>query len=314
MSPPARSTRKGRLRKQSEEAVSTNSTLHDESSSSSPSLCKQSEDGMSINPIMNGESTSNSRPENETPECNLSEPQQGNEALIGAENNTLPCNKSSESEVLSCFVCKVDFNISTLKVERSVFSDMTKMMEWGMRWHCKKCLNGGISKYCEFENLQKVVKSQLHELTQVFDKKLEVFQSQFMSKLNGNSQTSDTTTESGLSRNLQPMKHTIVVKSDDSDDLKFSDETWSTVVKKSITPTLKHIPVSKTTITKDGKGILFFPSDESRDQAASSLKDKCSIESQDKETKMMYPKLKISGIPQDVFGEEEKNNTEKGYS
>ena len=72
-------------------------------------------------------------------------------------------------------------------------------------------------------------------------------------------QTTGSIAEPTLSSTHQPLKHTIVVKSDESTDHKFSDETWSTVVKKSIRPMLKNIPVSKTTITKDGKGIIFFP-------------------------------------------------------
>ena len=101
-------------------------------------------------------------------------------------------------------------------------------------------------------------------------------------------------------------KHTILIKSDDEKKKPFSDESWSKVVKDSIEPKLKNVPVSKTIRTKDGFGVLFFPNIKQRDLAASNLKDTCKLEPQNRDVKSILPKLKINGIPADNFLKIEK--------
>ena len=96
-------------------------------------------------------------------------------------------------------------------------------------------------------------------------------------------------------------KHTILVKPDTNDGEKFSAETWNQVVKQSIKPKLRNVPVTKSVITKNGKGVLFFPNQETRNEAAKHLKETCSIEVQDKSYKTILPKLKISSIPKQFF-------------
>jgi hypothetical protein len=106
-------------------------------------------------------------------------------------------------------------------------------------------------------------------------------------------------------------KHTIVVKPKDSKNNMFSEESWSNVVKTTIEPNLRSIPVNKSIKTKSGKRVIFFPSAESRDLAASKLQDTCIIESQDKSTKTLYPKIKISDIPTDYLDGQAKQQIQE---
>ena len=59
--------------------------------------------------------------------------------------------------------------------------------------------------------------------------------------------------------------------------------------------------MTKTVITKNGDGVLFFPNEETRNEAAKNLENTCSITVQDKNYKTIKPKLKISGIPKQYF-------------
>ena len=64
--------------------------------------------------------------------------------------------------------------------------------------------------------------------------------------------------------------------------------------------------MSRTLRANNGDGILFFPSEESRNEAASNLQNVCTIETQDRNYKSLYPKLKISGISKDSMDKIDK--------
>ena len=73
------------------------------------------------------------------------------------------------------------------------------------------------------------------------------------------------------------------------------------IIKNRIEPKLKNIQVNKVVRSKAGKGVLFFPTKESRNIAAINLKDTCVLEPQDRQTKTLYPKIKIGWIAKDNF-------------
>ena len=54
--------------------------------------------------------------------------------------------------------------------------------------------------------------------------------------------------------------HVIVVENEEEGENGYTEQKWSEVVSKNISEKLKGIPVDKTSINKDGKGCVFFPS------------------------------------------------------
>ena len=124
--------------------------------------------------------------------------------------------------------------------------------------------------------------------------------------------------ENNLNSNIEDnstkksVKHSILIKPNevtegDETTNVFSNESWTTVVKNSIKPSLKNIPVDKTMMTRKGTGIIFFPDEQSRNAAADNLKKTCHVEVQNKNMKNILPKLKISGIPKEYFENVDKN-------
>ena len=109
--------------------------------------------------------------------------------------------------------------------------------------------------------------------------------------------------------NVLQTKHTLCVEPNEQES-KFSEEKWNEVVKSTIEPKLKDIPVSKVLRSKNGKGIIFFPSEETRNQAVLNLENIYRLESEDKTPKKIYPKVKVGWIPK-LYCEKSDKNTLK---
>ena len=66
--------------------------------------------------------------------------------------------------------------------------------------------------------------------------------------------------------------------------------------------------MEKTVLTNSGIGYMVFPDKNTRDMAVENLKNDCTVTAQDKNTKTLYPKIKISGIPKNLYN---KDNTDE---
>ena len=203
-------------------------------------------------------------------------------------------------DFLKCERCENDFHLKCTLFDPEVFSLLkSKDSFGGVLWRCSTCntetredsTNRLLLIINELKSRVENIQKQMENLIGNSAGKLEVFQPP----------------KSAVQQKFLT-KHTILVKSKDTEDHTFSEESWSSVVKNSIEPNLRNIPVNKSMRTKSGKGVIFFPSAKSRDLAASKLQGTCTIESQDKSTKTLYPKIKISEIPTDYLGEKEKEN------
>ena len=101
-------------------------------------------------------------------------------------------------------------------------------------------------------------------------------------------------------------KHVIILESKDSDAQVYNADSWSEVVKKKITPTLKTVPVQKTLLSKDGKGCLFFPNQKAQQEAKLALESDFTVSASTKSKKAVFPKLKLFGINNDLYTEKQE--------
>ena len=100
-----------------------------------------------------------------------------------------------------------------------------------------------------------------------------------------------------LNADVAPIKHALLLKlSNEEEGSSYTEQTWTEVVKKKLPKKLTDIPVNSVKLTKNGLGYLSFPDQISRDNAASSLKPNFAIESKDNTPKVLFPKIKISGL------------------
>ena len=90
-------------------------------------------------------------------------------------------------------------------------------------------------------------------------------------------------------------KHALLLKPDENAAI-YTKETWTEVVKKTLSKKLPNIPVRKAVLTKNGQGYLSFPDEKSRDMAAGNLQPIFTIEKKDNCQQLVLPKIKISGI------------------
>ena len=115
-------------------------------------------------------------------------------------------------------------------------------------------------------------------------------------------------TESSVSQKLpeDEKKHVIILESKDTDAQVYNTGSWSEVVKKKITPTLKSVPVQKTVLSKDGKGCLFFPNQKAQQEAKLALESDFNVSTATKSKKSVFPKLKIYNINNDIYTEKQE--------
>ena len=84
-------------------------------------------------------------------------------------------------------------------------------------------------------------------------------------------------------------------------DKKFGKEQWTTVVKKNVSKKLNEVPVTKTILTKEGKGFVAFNSIEERDKAEAILADEYQTTAKDIPKNILYPKIKLIDIDYDKY-------------
>lgn len=93
-------------------------------------------------------------------------------------------------------------------------------------------------------------------------------------------------------------KHALIIqqKTTEGEAESFSKVQWSDMLQGTVSEKLNEVPVTKSTLTADGKGYVSFPDKQSRDMAAEALKDEFVIEEKNKRSKTLYPKMKICDL------------------
>lgn len=231
----------------------------------------------------------------------------------GNKNNDSSCCEDTDLELNKQIICSSCFNVfsnDTLNIDDTFFESLRLKKYKGVSWQCDKCTDKHSAENINIKQIICDMKADLKaDLCNEIKKEIDSLNTTFLNKINA-MLSKELITDSNKNKEVTShrdlhdtqTKHTILVKPDINNvGEKFSSETWSDVVKKSIKPMLKNVPVTKSVITKNGKGVLFFPNQETRNEAAKNLKETCSIEVQDKNYKTILPKLKVSSIPKQYF-------------
>ena len=197
------------------------------------------------------------------------------------------------------------------------FFDTLRSKKYSAFWHCCNCTGDSNTQPISITpNLSDLIsemrdklKGELYsEIKKEIDELSGLIQQKF-DKLLVIEKSSDTNSHLDTDKNAQqPVTHTILINSENEGETCFSKDSWTEVVKNNIQPQLKSIPVSKAVRSKEGKGVLFFPTKELRNEAALKLKDTFKLEKQDRKLKFLSPKLKISWIPKQYFDEIDKKS------
>ena len=90
-------------------------------------------------------------------------------------------------------------------------------------------------------------------------------------------------------------KQVLVISDIDEKDIK-EDKSFSDALKENLSEKLDGIPVSKTTLNREGKAILIFPTPESCTQAKESLQKDYEVENSDRKPTMIQPRIKIHNL------------------
>lgn len=184
-----------------------------------------------------------------------------------------------------------------------------------------------VSKFCDkvntindklYSDLTNIITDQVTKISQQvstdMDLKLAEIQVKYDNELNTiRSQLTNNITETTNPDKLtmETPKHALLITQSptDTDDetSPFTEQTWTTVVKKTLQNKLTDIPVKKSTLTKSGKGYIEFPNKESMDKAQGVLGPSYNIEVSTKSKTMLYPKIKLCNIDSEKYTNDNKD-------
>ena len=85
----------------------------------------------------------------------------------------------------------------------------------------------------------------------------------------------------------------------------FTKEQWSKVVKNDISGRLQNVPITKSVLTKEGKGCVVVPTKQAQDQVKEALKDNFIVTADTNNQKKLLPKLKICDIDTNIYSKTE---------
>ena len=90
-------------------------------------------------------------------------------------------------------------------------------------------------------------------------------------------------------------KQVLIINDINKNDIK-EDKLFSDALKENLSDKLEGIPVSKTTLNREGKAILMFPTPESCTQAKESLQKDYDVKNSDRKPTIIQPRIKIHNL------------------
>ena len=139
--------------------------------------------------------------------------------------------------------------------------------------------------------------SYIEKLAKEFTVKTEGMLSKLMERNNIDAKNSECAETSSTE------KHVLVV--DDLQEDKISPNKWTQVVKSDLSKKLKKMPVSKTVLSKNGKGCIFLPDEKALEDAKQALSENYRVNATTKKPSIILPKIKINNVKADSY---ESNN------
>ena len=104
-----------------------------------------------------------------------------------------------------------------------------------------------------------------------------------------------------MKKHISNEKQVLVVNIDENDIIETNDKvkkskTYSDKLKENLSGKLKDIPVSKSTLSREGQAILIFPTPESCSQAKDSLQTEFNVTNSERKQKIIQPRVKIHNL------------------
>merc|ERR1712148_70204 len=104
-----------------------------------------------------------------------------------------------------------------------------------------------------------------------------------------------------MKKHISNEKQVLVVNIDENDIIETNDKvkkskTYSDKFKENLSGKLKDIPVSKSTLSREGQAILIFPTPESCSQAKDSLQTEFNVTNSERKQKIIQPRVKIHNL------------------
>ena len=90
-------------------------------------------------------------------------------------------------------------------------------------------------------------------------------------------------------------KQVLIINDINKKDIK-EDKSFSEALKENLSNKLQGIPISKTTLNREGKAVLKFPDPESCTQAKASLQKDYNVENSDRKPTIIQPRIKIHNL------------------
>ena len=105
------------------------------------------------------------------------------------------------------------------------------------------------------------------------------------------------------SQSSEKEKHVVILQDKDEDADGYSASAWNEVVRKKLSTSLKNIPVTKSVLSKEGKGCLILPNKEAQQNAKAALENDFCVVVDSKPKKRILPKMKVYNIDSDLYND-----------
>ena len=227
------------------------------------------------------------------------------------------CNDNPlKDETVKCNKCKSVFHGKCVLTSLSTEVILAISANPCMWWFCLDCLQVNDDDEEETSDNVETTNNQVNIAQLINDMKNDIV-SEMQNTVNGiiekklgNGIPKESSQSVQEERSAPKTQHSILVTTRDSQvgDENFTTKSWANVLNGSISEKLKDIPVSKSIVTKEGKGCITFPTENERDMAKEVLEEEFNVELSDRQRKLLFPKLKICDVNNDLY---KRKDTEK---
>ena len=232
---------------------------------------------------------------------------------------------------LSCHECGDDFALASSSTDITTEDDLRRVLKYGMRWHCPSCLNApqDNSFKKDIADLKMTMKKELYNISTSFESQLTILNNQLNKQPNKSQPLSKKMPRASTTRNdkihpitsvnlekqrpgndrdksrvtnTKPNRHNLTkpttatvthqVIIPPAEDAKFTLQTFADKVKTN----LLTVPIQDIKVDKNGRGIITFPDNTTRDDGLSKLSKDFHAVANNRPQRMLLPSLTILDI------------------
>ena len=218
------------------------------------------------------------------------------------------CKDICTENALQCDMCDFWHHIDCEGISKTAYKVLGSFI-----WFCQDCT----IKYKKQKEFKEVnlfdIKTLKQEIVDEIRKVIPGLVSDELNKFGKNNQDSSKQVHEAQKIKNPSTKHSITFQpiNKNAEETTYTKKTFSEMLKSGLPEKMKHVPINKTLLTKNGKGYMVFPDKQSRDLAADAMKNECNVQVQEKENKLIYPKVKVCGISKEFIKKEDIDELRK---